>query len=104
MAENTLRVAPDVCSCVDENHTPLTVEIALPGVKKADIDLRIHDDVLTLRATREGFEYTSTLAFCCIIIPEQAKAEYNNGLLKLVAPFRDPMDGAVELAIGGLAE
>ena len=104
MAENTLRVAPDVCTYVDENHTQLTVEIALPGVKKEDIDLRIHDDSLALRAPREGFEYTTTLAFCCVVIPEQAKAEYNNGLLKLVAPFRDPMDGAVELAIGGLAE
>ena len=70
---------------MDDDHSELTVEITIPGVRKGDTYLRIHEDSLALRAHRDNFEYATILVFCCPVISEQTKAVYDNGLLTLVA-------------------
>jgi len=37
----------------------------------------------------------TTLAMCCPVIPGKAEAKYENGLLRITAPFSDAMGGAV---------
>ena len=94
-----IRVAPEVCSYVDDEHTKLTLEISIPGVSKENIKLKMHDDSFSLSAPRDETEYVTTLSFCCPVNPEGAQASYENGLLTVVVPFKDPMEDAVTIAI-----
>lgn len=99
MASERLKVAPEVVSYTDDCHSELTIEIALPGVKKEDIKLKLHDDSMYLTAPRDDLEYVMTLSFCCPVKPQAAKASYKNGLLRLVVPFKDPLEDAVTVDV-----
>ncbi|NLG52143.1 MAG: Hsp20/alpha crystallin family protein [Chloroflexi bacterium] len=94
-----IRVAPEVCSFVDDEHSELNIEISLPGVRKEDIDLKMRDDGLSLSALREDLEYVTTIAFCCPVSPDQANAEYDNGLLRVRVPFQDITKESVSIKI-----
>lgn len=99
MAEEKKKIAPDVCSYVDDDHERLYIEIELPGVVKKDIKLKMHEDSCNLIAARDDFDYVTAFTFCCPVKPEEAKAKYENGLLKIEIPFKDPMEDAVKVAV-----
>lgn len=99
MASERLKAAPEVVSYTDDCHSELTIEIALPGVKKQDIKLKLHDDSMYLTAPRDDLEYVTTLSFCCPVKPQTAKASYENGLLRLVVAFKDPLEDAVTVDV-----
>jgi len=99
MAEDKIKISPDVCSYVNDEHRKLSLEIALPGVEKKDIKLKMHEDSCNLIAPREDFDYVTALTFCCPVKPEEAKAKYQNGLLKVEVPFKDPMEDTTEVSI-----
>jgi len=85
--EEKIKVSPDVLAYVDEEHTKLNLEFALPGVKKKDIQLKMHEDSFNLIAHRENYEYVSAKTFCCPVRPDDAKAKYEDGLLLVEIPF-----------------
>lgn len=94
-----IRVAPEVCSYVDDEHSELNIEISLPGVRKEDIDLKMQDDSMALSAPRQDIQFVTTIAFCCPVNPDQANAEYDNGLLHIKVPFLEAMKESVKVKI-----
>ena len=94
-----VKMPAEVCSYVDEERMTLHLEISVPGVKKEDVKIKMLDDSFNLSAPREDFDYTATMAFCCPVRAKDAKAEYRDGLLKIEVPFKDPLEGAVDVAI-----
>lgn len=99
IAEERIKVSPDICAYVDYEHLKLTLDISIPGVKKKDIGLRMHEDSFNLSAPRENIEYVAALSFCCPVKAEGAKAKYESGLLKIEVPFKDPMEDAVKVEV-----
>jgi HSP20 family protein len=76
-----MKVAPDTVAYADGEHHKLIVEFAIPGAPTETIDVKILEDSVYLLA------------------PDKAEATYENGLLRIDVPFKDPMEDAVKVAI-----
>lgn len=98
MAEK-IKVAPEVVTCADPDGNRLHMEISIPGVKKEDVHLKMREDSFTLSAPRDDVEFVAALGFCCPVNTSDAHAAYENGLLKITVPFKDPMADAVEVSV-----
>jgi HSP20 family molecular chaperone IbpA len=94
-----LLLSPDITAWADEEHDTYRIEVKLPGVEKDTITLKMHDDSFFIKGETEDTVYIGSYAVCCEVSPGKAKAEYKNGLLKVEVPFKDPMEGAVDVKI-----
>ena len=92
-------MSPEICSWADDEHDLYKIEITLPGVEKDTIKLKIHEDSFFIKGETENTIYIGSYAICCPVKPEQTIANYRNGLLKVEVPFKDPMEGAVDIKI-----
>ena len=75
------------------------MEFAIPGAPTETIDAKILEDSVHLTAPARDIEYVSALALGWPVKPDKAEATYEHGLLRIEVPFKDPMEGAVKIAI-----
>jgi HSP20 family protein len=99
MQVERMKVAPDTVAYADGEHHQLIVEFAIPGAPTETIDVKILEDSVYLLAPARDIEYVSALALGWPVKPEKAEATYENGLLRIEVPFKDPMEDAVKVAI-----
>ena len=99
MPENRIRIAPNTVAYADEETHKLVVEFAIPGAPTDTIDLKILADSVHLTAPARDTEYVAALALAWPVKPDKAEAIYENGLLRIEVPFKDPMEDAVKVAI-----
>ena len=99
-----MKVAPVTVAYADGQHDKLIVEFAIPGAPTDSIDVKILEDSVHLLAPARDIEYVSALALGWPVRPDKAEAIYENGLLRIEVPFKDPMEDAVKVAVkaGGL--
>ncbi len=102
MPPNRIRVAPNHVAYADEENLKLVVEFAIPGAPTDTIDLKILEDSVHLTAPAKDIEYVSSLALAWPVKPDKAEAVYENGLLRIEVPFKDPMEDAVKVPIKGV--
>ncbi|MCX8204885.1 MAG: Hsp20/alpha crystallin family protein [Candidatus Nezhaarchaeota archaeon] len=84
-------ILPDACFYHDEEK--YYVEIELPGVAKENISLEVAETSLCLSAPRNDVEYFGCWIFTHEVKPEQTKASFKDGLLKVTVPLAKPMKG-----------
>src|ERR1700722_20452028 len=94
-----MKVAPDTVAYADGANHKLVVEFAIPGAPTDTIDLKILEDSVHLTAPARDIEYVSALALGWPVKPGKAEATYEHGLLRIEAPFKDPMERAVKITI-----
>ncbi len=99
MQVERMKVAPVTLAYADGEHHKLIVEFAIPGAPTETIDVKILKDSVYLLAPARDIEYVSALALTWPVTPEKAEAIYENGLLRIEVPLKDPMEGAVKVAI-----
>jgi HSP20 family molecular chaperone IbpA len=99
MPPNRIRVAPNTVAYSDEENLKLVVEFAIPGAPTDTIDLKILEDSVHLSAPARDIEYVSAFALAWPVKPDKTEAIYENGLLRIEVPFKDPMEDAVKVAI-----
>jgi HSP20 family molecular chaperone IbpA len=92
-------LSPEVCSWADDETKHYKIEIQLPGVEKDTIKLKMHEDSFFIKGETEDTTYIGSYTVCCPIKPEEAKATYKNGLLKIEVPFREPEFHTIDIEI-----
>ena len=93
-----IKVAPNTITYA-AGDAKLVIEFAIPGAPTDTIDVKILKDSVHLTAPARDFEYVSALALGWPVKPEKAEATYENGLLRIEVPFKDPMEDAVKVVI-----
>ena len=49
----------------------------------------VHEDSFFIKGETEDTIYIGSYAICCPVIPEETKAVYHQGLLKIEVPFKE---------------
>ena len=94
-----MKVAPDTVAYADAENHRLIVEFAIPGAPTETIDVKILEDKRPFIGASKRHRYVSALALGWPVKPGKAEATYENGLLRIEVPFKDPMEDAVKVAI-----
>ena len=97
--EEKYLTSPEVCSFADDESATYKIEIQLPGVEKESIKLKMHDDSFFIKGETEDTIYIGSYGICCEIAPEEAKATYKQGLLKIEVPFKEAEYKSVQVPI-----
>lgn len=86
-------VAPRVTICHDEKDEGFVIDVELPGVRKEEIHLEIGPGGLCLQAERADLRYEGCYVLTHSVKAEEARAKFENGLLRVWVPFKESVKG-----------
>ncbi|QOJ00776.1 MAG: Hsp20/alpha crystallin family protein [Phycisphaeraceae bacterium] len=100
---------------ISEDESSVIVRASLPGFRKEDVDIEVHDGVLTIKASRteeheehgERFyrkerrtgSLSRRVALPSVVLEHEAKADLSNGVLTLRLP-KSPKEQPRKVRIG----
>lgn len=93
------RIRPNVCAAYDDEKNHYQIEIELPGVKKSDIDLKVLSGGFMVKAPKGDIEYRGDYTFCCPVDSEKTDAKFDNGLLTVNVPLKEPFEDATKVKV-----
>ena len=73
---------------IDHDAKFYYIQVELPGVKKADIELSVSDQSFCIRAPRNDIEYLGCYVLAHLSDTDAAKAKFTNGLLSIEIPLK----------------
>lgn len=86
-------VTPMVTVAHNKENAGLLLEIALPGATKESLDLDMGNNGFCLKAEAKDVRYDNCLTLGHEIIPEDAKARFDAGVLKVDVPSKETITG-----------
>ncbi len=75
---------------VIETDDEVQVIAEMPGVNKEDIEVNATENEVEIKAESENRRYHEVVKLPCEVIPDSAKARYNNGVLEVVFKKKHP--------------
>ncbi len=82
---------PFVDVVIDEKENALKVVAEMPGVQKEDINLRVTEETLSIKAENKDRKFDSQIPLDAKVDPGSAKASYNNGILEVTLKLTSPL-------------
>ena len=87
-------------ACLNAEGENYIVEVDLPGVKKKNIHLSMHEDIIHVLAEREDLAFHGHLHFPIKVNPKRAKAKFSNGLLRVEMPVKEKRSPPMKIEVG----
>lgn len=84
---------PEVFVNHDDKDEGLIIEAALPGVAREDISLTVGSSHFCLSGERNDAKFDGCYDLAHEIDNTKAKAKFENGLLRIHVPFKEPLRG-----------
>lgn len=86
-------VCPDIFVNHDSKDEGLVIEASLPGVTRDDISLTVGNSSFCVSGERDDVKYDGCFQLAHEVNSKKAKAKFENGLLKVNIPFKEPLHG-----------
>jgi HSP20 family protein len=80
---------------VEEREDCIVLTADLPGVEKKDIELSVHTESVSFKATTEDRDYDFGQSFDFELNPDKVKATFNNGVLDVTIHKVAPTKGKI---------
>ncbi len=84
---------------VIETDDEIQVIAEMPGVNKEDIELNATENSLEIKAESENRKYYEVVDLPAEVIPDSAKARYNNGVLEVVMKKKYPKKSGKKIKV-----
>lgn len=91
--------SPDIITMVDSEQSLLILEISFVSVEKENINLMMNENGCYLSASTDDVDYVSTLSFIAPVKPSEAKAIFEEGILKVKIPFAEPLKNFIQVPV-----
>jgi HSP20 family protein len=91
MSEERPVIIPTATFSHDEKE--YSIDFELPGVDKEHIELEVSDQSLCLTGSRDDADFSGCYSLAHEVDKDKAEAKYENGLLRLKIPLKEPVEG-----------
>ena len=88
------RTQPKI-GAVEEREDCIVLTADLPGVEKKDIELSVHTESVSFKASTEDRDYDFGQSFDFELNPDKVKATFNNGVLDVTIHKVAPSKGKI---------